>query len=332
MGHGSARPSTEASGPPTADASGAAEDDELGLSSAKVTGLRSPTSATTAALSSWPGTGRSGITAGNGASTAPDVGGDGRLRGRISDDSGRSRCRRRQQVSRARGRGRISSLTGVMAAPIGGSAKEACPMATRATCPPPLEGALRGGQPTCMARRSTGRRSCLRLKSLCGGQTSQALPPLVERKREQVQGTQQKTKTEVSSNTYPLRGKANRVCGEAPQAPIPLGAAEGCPPAGFGTVSASDARGAEGAACPGVVTTAEDRPPVQPARGPALGEQVDRPDPPESQQLSRPRGQAPPRPASAPRIRTLVSRPQALVVPAHLEAGSVTPGPASGPG
>jgi hypothetical protein len=136
MGHGSARPSTEASGPPTADASGAAEDDELGLSSAKVTGLRSPTSATTAALSSWPGTGRSGITAGNGASTAPDVGGDGRLRGRISDDSGRSRCRRRQQVSRARGRGRISSLTGVMAAPIGGSAKEACPMATRATCPP----------------------------------------------------------------------------------------------------------------------------------------------------------------------------------------------------
>jgi hypothetical protein len=54
--------------------------------------------------------------------------------------------------------------------------------------------------------------------------------------------------------------------------------------------------------------------------------------PPESQQLPRPRGQVPPRPASTPRIGTLVSRPQALMVPAHLEAGSVTPGPASGPG
>jgi hypothetical protein len=55
-------------------------------------------------------------------------------------------------------------------------------------------------------------------------------------------------------------------------------------------------------------------------------------DPLESQQLSRPRGQVPPRPASAPRIGTLVSRPQALMVPAHLEAGPATPGPASGPG
>jgi hypothetical protein len=67
----------------------------------------------------------------------------------------------------------------------------------------------------------------------------------------------ERTKTEVSSDTYPLRGKANRACGEAPRAPIPAGAAESCPTAGFGTVSASDARGAEGTAYPGVVTTAE---------------------------------------------------------------------------
>jgi hypothetical protein len=65
------------------------------------------------------------------------------------------------------------------------------------------------------------------------------------------------TKTEVSSDTYPLRGKANRACGEAPRAPIPAGAAEGCPAAGFGTVSALDARGAEGAACLGIITAAE---------------------------------------------------------------------------
>jgi hypothetical protein len=68
-GHGSARPSTKASGPPAADASGTATIDVLGLPSAKVAGLRSPTSATTVALSSWPRTGRSGMTTGGGAST-----------------------------------------------------------------------------------------------------------------------------------------------------------------------------------------------------------------------------------------------------------------------
>jgi hypothetical protein len=75
-----------------------------------------------------------------------------------------------------------------------------------------------------------------------------------------------------------------------------------------------------------------DLPPVRPARAPALRRQAGQPDPPESQQLSRLRGQAPPRPASAPQIGTLVSQPQALMVPAHLEASSTTPGPALGPG
>ena len=40
----------------------------------------------------------------------PDVGGDGRLRGRINNGPGRSRCRRWQQVRRAQGRGRASGL------------------------------------------------------------------------------------------------------------------------------------------------------------------------------------------------------------------------------
>jgi hypothetical protein len=66
----------------------------------------------------------------------------------------------------------------------------------------------------------------------------------------------EKTKIEVSSYTYPLRGKANRACGEAPRAPVSAGAAEGWPAAGFGAASASGARGTEGAALPGVVTTA----------------------------------------------------------------------------
>jgi hypothetical protein len=67
----------------------------------------------------------------------------------------------------------------------------------------------------------------------------------------------EKTKTEVSSDTYPLRGKANRAFGETPRAPVSVGAAEGCPAAGFDAASTSDARGAEGAACPGDATTAE---------------------------------------------------------------------------
>jgi hypothetical protein len=68
-GHGSTCPSTEASGPPAVDASGTTVVDVLGLSSAKAAGLQSPTSATMAALSSWPRTGRSGMTTGGGAST-----------------------------------------------------------------------------------------------------------------------------------------------------------------------------------------------------------------------------------------------------------------------
>jgi hypothetical protein len=66
----------------------------------------------------------------------------------------------------------------------------------------------------------------------------------------------EKTRTEVSLDAYPLRGKANRACGEAPWAPVSAGAAEGCPAASFGAASTSGARGAKGAALPGVDTTA----------------------------------------------------------------------------
>jgi hypothetical protein len=65
-----------------------------------------------------------------------------------------------------------------------------------------------------------------------------------------------KTKTEVSSDTYPLRGKANRACGEALRAPVSAGATEGSPAAGFGAASAPGAQGTKGVALPGVDTTA----------------------------------------------------------------------------
>jgi hypothetical protein len=113
------------------------------------------------------------------------------------------------------------------------------------------------GQPIGMARRSTGCKGWPRLKGLRGGQTDRALPPLAERKRGSKFKTHgEKTKTEVSTDTYPLWGKANRACREAPRALVSAGAADGCPAAGFGAASASGARGAEGAALLGVITTA----------------------------------------------------------------------------
>jgi hypothetical protein len=62
MGRDSACPSTKASGPPAVDALNTIAVDVLGLPSAKVVDLQSPTSATAVALSSWPRTGRSGVT------------------------------------------------------------------------------------------------------------------------------------------------------------------------------------------------------------------------------------------------------------------------------
>jgi hypothetical protein len=73
----------------------------------------------------------------------------------------------------------------------------------------------------------------------------------------------------------------------------------------------------------------EDPPPVQLERAAALRGQADRHDSPKSPQLPRPRGRVPPRPVPAPWTRTLTSRPQIPMAPAHLEAGSMTPGPAS---
>jgi hypothetical protein len=188
----------------------------------------------------------------------PDIGGDGRLCERISDGPSRSRCWRWQQVSQARGRGRVSGLPWHDGHSNRGVSLGGLPHGSSCRLGPPSEGALCGGQPTGMVCRSTGCRSCPRLKGLHGGQTSRALPSLAERKRERASSRHtKKAKTEVSSDTYLLQGKANRARGEAPRAPISAGAAEGCPATGFGAASTSGTRGVEGAACPGVVLTAE---------------------------------------------------------------------------
>jgi hypothetical protein len=108
-----------------------------------------------------------------------------------------------------------------------------------------------------VARRSTGCKDRPHLKGLRGGQTSRALPPHAERREGKFKTHNEKTEKEVSSDTRPPRGKANRACGETPRTLVSTGATEGCPAAGFDAGSTSDARGAKGAACPGDATTAE---------------------------------------------------------------------------
>jgi hypothetical protein len=103
-----------------------------------------------------------------------------------------------------------------------------------------------------MARRDTGGRSRHRLKGLRGGQAGWALPPLAKRKKASSSHATKEAKTEAFSDTYPLRTKANRACGEAPRTSVPTGAAKGCPATDFGAAPTSGARGAEGAAYPGV--------------------------------------------------------------------------------
>jgi hypothetical protein len=144
-----------------------------------------------------------------------------------------------------------------MATPTGRSAGEACPMATRAAWAP------RWRAPCAEANQPAWRAAALVteagfvLRAFLGARPAEPCLRLLKERDGKFKTHSEKTEIGVSSDTYPLWTTANRACGEAPQAPTLAGAAEGCPAAGFGTVSASDARGAKGAACPGVVTTAE---------------------------------------------------------------------------
>jgi hypothetical protein len=255
-GHGSARPSTKALGPPAVDAPGTTAVDVPGP-----LGQCGRPPLTDLGNDGRPllmvDNGEVGDDQGRGRLSHPDIDDNGRLRGRIGDGPGGNRCRRRQQDRQARSRGRVNGLPRHDGRSNRGVNLGGLPQGNPRRLGPPPESALCGGQPSSVARRSTGCRSQLRLKGLRGGQTSRALPSLAERERRQFKTHSEKTKTEVSSDTYPLRGKANRACGEAPWAPVSTDAAEGCPAADFGAASTLGARGAEGATYPGVVTTTE---------------------------------------------------------------------------
>jgi hypothetical protein len=255
MGHGSARPSTKASGPPAVDASGTAVVDVLGLPLAKVAGLRLPTSATTAALSSSPRTGRSEMTTGGGASTISTSAATGGSAGEsamapVGVDAGAGNKSARLEATAA-----SAASLGMMAAPAGGSAGEACPMATHAAWGPRRRApCAEANQPAWCAAAPAAEAGFV-LRSFVGARPAKPCLRLLKERDGKFKTHSEKTKTEVSSDTYPLRGKANSACWEAPRATVSAGAADGCPAAGFGAASASGARGTEGAALPGVVTT-----------------------------------------------------------------------------
>jgi hypothetical protein len=147
---------------------------------------------------------------------------------------------------------------GITAAPTGGSTWEACPMAACAAWAP------RQRAPCAEANQLVWRAATpavevgLILRAFVGARPAKPCLRLLKERGGKFKTHSEKTEAEVSSDTYPLRGKANRACGETPRAPVSAGAAEGCPAAGFDAASTSDARGAEGAACPGDATTAEE--------------------------------------------------------------------------
>jgi hypothetical protein len=139
---------------------------------------------------------------------------------------------------------------GMMATPTGGSAWEACPMATRAAWAPRRRApCAEANQPALRAATPAAEADPV-LRAFVGARPAGPCLRLLKRGESKFKTHREKNKTEGSSDTYPLRGKANRDCGEAPRAVASGGAAEGCPAAGFSAASTSGARGTEGAACP----------------------------------------------------------------------------------
>jgi hypothetical protein len=187
----------------------------------------------------------------------PDVRSDGWLHRRISDaptgvDAGAS------NMSGGLGATTVLAVSSsMMAAPTEGSARGTCPMATRVAWAPRSRAlCAEASQPAWCAAAPAAEASPV-LRAFLGARPVKLyLRLLKEGEKTRSRHTEEKTKAEVSSDTYPLRTRANRACGEAPRASTLAGAAEGSLAADSGVASTSGARGAKGAARPGVVTMA----------------------------------------------------------------------------
>jgi hypothetical protein len=215
---------------------------------------------------------------------------------------------------------------GTMATPAGGSAWEACPMATHDAWAPRWRAPWAEANQPAWRAAAPATEAGFVLRAFMGARPAKPCLRLLKERDGKFKTQSGKTKTEASSDTYRSGARPIVHVGRplGPRSPQALPASVPLPPR---APEAPKGRASQASSqWPG------DQPPVQPARALVLGGQADRPDSLESPQLSRPRGEVPPWPASAPRTGTLVSWPQALMLPAHLEASSATPGPASGPG
>jgi hypothetical protein len=146
---------------------------------------------------------------------------------------------------------------GMMAAPNRGSTWEACPTTARASWAPRRRAlCAEADQPAWRAAAPVEEAGPV-LRAFVGARPAEPCLRLIKGRKGEIKIHRKMTETRVPSDTYPLWGKANRACGETSRTPVSVDAAEGCPAAGFDAASASDARGAKGAACPSDVTTAE---------------------------------------------------------------------------
>jgi hypothetical protein len=279
-------------------------------------------------------TGEVGATSSSGASAIPTSGATGGSAGESATAPAGVDAGVGNRSGGLRATAALAISSGTMAAPTGGSARGTCPMATRAAWAPRSRAlCAEASQPAWCAAAPAVEASPI-LRTFLGARPVElCLRLLKEGEKTRSRHTEEKK----TKQRYP------RILTHSGPGPIvPVGRPLGPRPsqvlprvAPLPTLAPPPPRAPE---------APKERPPqassrwpkdqlhVQPARATALGGQADRPDSLESPQLPRPRGQVPPRPIPAPRTGTLMSRPQILMAPAHLEAGSATPGPASDPG
>jgi hypothetical protein len=137
----------------------------------------------------------------------------------------------------------VASTTspGMMAAPTGGSNWEACPMTARAAWAPRWRAPCAGANQPAWRAATPAAEAGLVLCAFVRASPAEPCLRLLKGRRGKFKTHSEITETGVPSVTYPLRGKANRACGETPQAPVSAGAVGGCPAAGFNAASTSDA-------------------------------------------------------------------------------------------
>jgi hypothetical protein len=186
----------------------------------------------------------------------PSISGDGRLHGQNSDGLGGSWCRRRNTTGGLEAAATPAASSGAMAAPMEGSAWEACSRATRAASAPRLRASCaEASQPTWRAAALAAEAGTV-LRAFRGVRPAEPCLRLLRRKDKAGSGHTKKEPKQRYPQILTRSGPRPIVPAGTPRASVPTGAAEVCPDAGLGAAPASGARGAEGTVRPGAVTTA----------------------------------------------------------------------------